>query len=465
MNSRRAAGAPGVARTVLDDGLRTAAPRGATPAHDGLAGPVRGSRCWRWHRRASAPCAATRSRSGVPTQRIGSEAQPDRLAVRAHRGFRSGDEVIRVDHHGMSARRPNGQIQLVEGLDPGVIDAHVLFERVPGTQRSPSGRRMRRAWWTSARKLCSLRTMSRIGRLIVSFKKTSTVASCSSHSINERGDSNLDDATSIGPMYWSPSSGSCSASRSPRSSIDRKNAVDRDRARSTARRPPPAQYVCHGRARGKRGRTRRGRSARLSVVAEEVQIRPVMESDLQTVVRVPVGCRRRRGTRLVRFRVDRARELERRWRDDGLIGSDGSYVAVIVDERCAGVVSWHPVARTGNFEIGVALLPEFRGRGIRHRGTAAARRAPVRHDDRAARPGRDRGRQRRRAAGSGEGRIPARGRASRAPLSCWPLARCVPVRRAPDDLTDPLAAEQPDRAGEHGPAQHRAVGAPSDEGT
>lgn len=70
------------------------------------------------------------------------------------------------------------------------------------------------------------------------------------------------------------------------------------------------------------------------------------------------------------FRMDKARDIERRWREDGLIGRDASFLAVgLEDGRCAGWVTWRPVV-SGNFEIGMALFAEHRGHGI---GTEAHR--------------------------------------------------------------------------------------------
>jgi RimJ/RimL family protein N-acetyltransferase len=71
------------------------------------------------------------------------------------------------------------------------------------------------------------------------------------------------------------------------------------------------------------------------------------------------------------YRMDRARELERRWREDGLIGPESSFLAVTVGNRmCAGWVMWRPVGPSGTFEIGIALFPDHRGKGV---GTEAQR--------------------------------------------------------------------------------------------
>jgi L-amino acid N-acyltransferase YncA len=71
------------------------------------------------------------------------------------------------------------------------------------------------------------------------------------------------------------------------------------------------------------------------------------------------------------FRIDKVRDVERRWRDDGLIGADSSFLAVDVDDgTCAGWVTWRAVAGSTNFEIGIALFSEHRGHGV---GTQAQR--------------------------------------------------------------------------------------------
>ena len=71
------------------------------------------------------------------------------------------------------------------------------------------------------------------------------------------------------------------------------------------------------------------------------------------------------------FRSDKARELERRWHEDGLIGDESSHLSVVLEDgTCAGLVDWHRIGRFGNYEIGIGLLPEHRGHGI---GTEAQR--------------------------------------------------------------------------------------------
>ncbi len=107
-------------------------------------------------------------------------------------------------------------------------------------------------------------------------------------------------------------------------------------------------------------------------MSDVVRLRPISESDLAKIVRFEWDVEAIGEFDWFGYRMDRARELERRWREDGLIGDESSHLAVAVgdDLECAGVVEWRPVGRTGNLEIGIALFPEHRGRGV---GTEAQR--------------------------------------------------------------------------------------------
>jgi RimJ/RimL family protein N-acetyltransferase len=108
-------------------------------------------------------------------------------------------------------------------------------------------------------------------------------------------------------------------------------------------------------------------------VAESVRLRPVTESDLEQVVRLVWDPAAPGEFQWFGFRMDRAREIERRWHEDGLIGDESSFLVVAAgeagSEACAGWVSWRR-ERVTTFEIGIALFPEHRGRGI---GTEAQR--------------------------------------------------------------------------------------------
>src|SRR5947208_10193001 len=65
----------------------------------------------------------------------------------------------------------------------------------------------------------------------------------------------------------------------------------------------------------------------------------------------------------------------RRWEKDGYIGTDTAALAVVLpDDSLVGIASWEANNRGGAaggcYEIGLALLPQYRGRGL---GTAAQR--------------------------------------------------------------------------------------------
>jgi RimJ/RimL family protein N-acetyltransferase len=106
-------------------------------------------------------------------------------------------------------------------------------------------------------------------------------------------------------------------------------------------------------------------------VSRAVRLRPVEEHELTDLVRLLWDPEAPGEYQWFGFRMDAVRDIERRWRDDGLIGKDPSLLAVgLEDGKCAGWVSWRAVAASGNFEIGIALFPEHRGHGI---GTEAQR--------------------------------------------------------------------------------------------
>jgi [ribosomal protein S5]-alanine N-acetyltransferase len=102
-----------------------------------------------------------------------------------------------------------------------------------------------------------------------------------------------------------------------------------------------------------------------------VTLRPVEEADLAMLVRLLWDPAASGEFQFFGFRMADARALERRWREDGLIGDDRSFLAVgLEDGSCAGWVTWRKRGAFGNYEIGIALFPEHRGRGI---GTVAQR--------------------------------------------------------------------------------------------
>jgi hypothetical protein len=100
-------------------------------------------------------------------------------------------------------------------------------------------------------------------------------------------------------------------------------------------------------------------------VGDQVRLRPIEEHDLTHLVRLLWDPEAPGEYQWFGFRIDKVRGIERRWRDDGLIGEDSSFLAVeLEDGTCAGWVTWRAVAGSSNFEIGIALFPDHRGHGI-----------------------------------------------------------------------------------------------------
>jgi RimJ/RimL family protein N-acetyltransferase len=69
------------------------------------------------------------------------------------------------------------------------------------------------------------------------------------------------------------------------------------------------------------------------------------------------------------------RSWRRRWEQDGFVGLDSTALAVVAaDGTLIGIASWKAIGRGGSpgvcLEIGLALLPQYRGQGL---GTAAQR--------------------------------------------------------------------------------------------
>ena len=102
----------------------------------------------------------------------------------------------------------------------------------------------------------------------------------------------------------------------------------------------------------------------------EVTLRPIEEADLPALLRFRWDADAVGSFQWFGFRLDDAVAMERRWHEDRLIGGEASFLAVVApDGACAGWVTWRPLA-FGNHEIGCALFPPYRSRGI---GTAAQR--------------------------------------------------------------------------------------------
>lgn len=94
-----------------------------------------------------------------------------------------------------------------------------------------------------------------------------------------------------------------------------------------------------------------------------VRLRPVEEGELALLTRFLWDPTATGEFEWYGFRMGRAAEIERRWHDDGLVSGDLSYLSVVVGDACAGWVTWRSIP-SGNHEIGAALFPEHRGRGI-----------------------------------------------------------------------------------------------------
>lgn len=102
----------------------------------------------------------------------------------------------------------------------------------------------------------------------------------------------------------------------------------------------------------------------------DVQLAPVREADVPLLQRFAVEP----GLIGLDWRGFRdAQAPVRRFAEDGFLGTEDSRLMVRTGDETAGIVSW----RSGSFdsvtqywEIGIALLPEYRGRGIGWRAQA-----------------------------------------------------------------------------------------------
>jgi RimJ/RimL family protein N-acetyltransferase len=108
---------------------------------------------------------------------------------------------------------------------------------------------------------------------------------------------------------------------------------------------------------------------------DDLRLRPVTEADLPMFVRFATepGLI---GLDWAGFRD--AQQPARQFAEDGFLGPEGGRLIVDVGGDCAGFVSWAAgmftagMARMNTYwEIGIALLPEWRGKGIGWRAQAA----------------------------------------------------------------------------------------------
>jgi [ribosomal protein S5]-alanine N-acetyltransferase len=108
-------------------------------------------------------------------------------------------------------------------------------------------------------------------------------------------------------------------------------------------------------------------------MTERPRLRAFAEGDLGFLERLDTDPEALGPFEWVGFRDARARR--RRWERDGWVGAESTAVAVaLADGTVVGIASWRAQDRGGPpggcYEIGLALLPEHRGRGL---GTAAQR--------------------------------------------------------------------------------------------
>lgn len=97
------------------------------------------------------------------------------------------------------------------------------------------------------------------------------------------------------------------------------------------------------------------------------QLRPIRAADLDLLEREAVDPELRGAANWFGFRD--AGEVRRRFDADGFLGDDRSQLAIVVGDEFIGTVGWHavhhgprPWSRCWN--IGISLLPEWRGRGF-----------------------------------------------------------------------------------------------------
>jgi RimJ/RimL family protein N-acetyltransferase len=100
-------------------------------------------------------------------------------------------------------------------------------------------------------------------------------------------------------------------------------------------------------------------------MSDEVALRPVREDDLPVLEELTQDPKKT--GEFGWFGWFDVRRWRRGWDNDGLIGPDGGMLIVICGDKRVGFVNWrrHPITVPSSYswEIGIALLPEFRGRG------------------------------------------------------------------------------------------------------
>jgi RimJ/RimL family protein N-acetyltransferase len=104
------------------------------------------------------------------------------------------------------------------------------------------------------------------------------------------------------------------------------------------------------------------------------RLRPITLADLEVLEREAVDRELRGEANWFGFR--NAGEVRRRFDADGFLGDERSQLAVVVDDEFIGTVGWHvvhygPGPWNRCWNIGISLLPEWRGRGYGGQAQAA----------------------------------------------------------------------------------------------
>jgi [ribosomal protein S5]-alanine N-acetyltransferase len=105
---------------------------------------------------------------------------------------------------------------------------------------------------------------------------------------------------------------------------------------------------------------------------DEVILRPIREADLDDLCRYSTDPDAAGEFEWTGF--DDPKVMRRRWEEDGWLGAEHGRLAVMSADSLAGDVSYKDRSpgrsKAAIYEIGIALFPEHRGRGV---GTAAQR--------------------------------------------------------------------------------------------
>ena len=165
-------------------------------------------------------------------------------------------------------------------------------------------------------------------------------------------------------------------------------------------------------------------------MGDAVTLRPIEEVDLDRLLRLFTEPGLAGEFQWFGFQIQHATELRRRWEADRLCGEESFLAVVLEDGTLRRLGQLAPCGTPRNYEIGIALFPEYRGKGI---GTEAAPAGPppFGRDPRQPDPGRHGVRQLSGAASVGEGRLPLGSSATRFALPRGPLAGQCHVRPHP----------------------------------